>query len=597
MSTTRDGDSMAFAGDGDAMVFADDGAEPAGATEQASASVWKLLVIDDEPEVHDVTRLALGGLRVDGHPLAVLSAHTAAAGRAVLQAHTDVAVVVLDVVMESDDAGLELVRWIRGALENSRVRIVLRTGQPGHAPEQRVMFDYDINDYIGKTEVTAQRLITTVIGALRSYRDLCTIEAHKAGLEQVLRATAALFERQSIERFIAAVLHQLSALVSPQESAMFFRGGDLGFALAGESPTVVAGTGRFAAHVGRPVSQVVDEEVWQDVLTMLRTRRPVLRSAYNLFGIFRDESVWAAVFMEGLGELGAWDRRLVELFCANASVALDNHRLLARDTALTQAFARFVPERLLQLLGRDAAAAQLGDQIQREMTVMFVDLREFTSRAEQEGPAATYEFLNRFFAEIVPEIQARGGVVDKYLGDGLMALFPESPAQAVAAGLGVVERTARLGSGVGVGVHRGPVILGLVGAVGRLESTVVSDAVNIAARIERLTRRFHSDLLVSAAVAEQLPPELLADMRPLGSYMVPGKRQAVELLEVFAGDPPRLRAHKRATRAAVAEAVEAMTREAFDAAAEGFVRLLEDCPEDQVLAALVDECGRRRGRR
>jgi len=585
---------MSMAGDDDVLLFADD--EVAPVVEQSSASVWKLLVIDDEPAIHDVTRLTLGGLKVEGHPLAILSAYTAAAGRAVLQAHPDVAVVLLDVVMESDDAGLELVRWIRGELGNTRVRIVLRTGQPGHAPEQRVMFDYDINDYRDKTEVTAQRLTTTVIGALRSYRDLCTIEAHKSGLEQVLRATAVLFERQSIDRFIAAVLQQLSALVSPQESAMFFRGRELGLALAGTSPTLVAGTGRFTAHVGRPVSQVVDEEVWQDVLLMLRTRRPVLRATYDLFGIFRDEEVWAAVFMEGLGELGAWDRRLIELFCANATVALDNHRLLARDAALTRAFARFVPAQLLELLGRDAAAAQLGDQIQREMTVMFVDLREFTSRAEQEGPAATYEFLNRFFAEIVPEIEARGGVVDKYLGDGLMALFPESAAQAVMAGLGVVAQAGKLGTGVGVGVHSGPVILGLVGAAGRLESTVVSDAVNIAARIERLTRRFHTELLISAEVARQLPPALQEDMRPLGSYMVPGKRQAVAVFEVFAGDAPPLLTHKRATREAVTAAVEQMTQGAFDAAAAGLVGVFDACPEDHVLVALVDECGRRRGR-
>ena len=583
---------MTTTSDDDALLFADDGP----VVEEASASVWKLLVIDDEPAIHDVTRLTLGGLRVDGHHLAILSAHTASAGRAVLQAHPDVAVVLLDVVMESENAGLELVRWIRGTLGNTRVRIVLRTGQPGHAPEQRVMFDYDINDYRDKTEVTAQRLITTVVGALRSYRDLCTIEAHKAGLEQVLRATAVLFERQSIEGFIAAVLQQLSALVSPQESAMFFRGREMGLATAGTSPTVVAGTGRFAAVVGRPVSQVVDEDVWQDVLTMLRTHRPVTRARYSLFGIFRDQEVWAAVFMEGLGELGAWDRRLIELFCANATVALDNHRLLARDAALTRAFARFVPQQLLELLGSDAASAKLGDQIQREMTVMFVDLRSFTTRAEMEGPAATYEFLNKFFAEIVPEIQVCGGVVDKYLGDGLMALFPESPAQAVNAGLGVIAKASLLGTGVGVGIHTGPVILGLVGAVGRMESTVVSDAVNIAARIERLTRRFHTELLVSAVVAAQLPSALQQETRPLGRYMVPGKRQAVEVFEVFAGDPAPLRMYKRMTRETVAAAVEQMNQGAFDEASAGLVGLFDACPEDHVLVALVDECWRRRSR-
>ena len=581
--------------DPDRIMFAEDG--PDARPEPASAQVWKLLVVDDEPEILDITRLALGGVRIDGHPLAILAVTSATAARVVLQAHADIAVILLDVVMESENAGLELVRWIRGVLGNTRVRIVLRTGQPGLAPEQRVMFDYDINDYRDKTEITAQRLITTVVGAIRSYRDLCTIESHKHGLEQIVRSTAALFERQSVSQFIGGVLHQLSALVSPQESAMFFQGDDFGLDLIATAPMVVAGTGRFQAHVGQPVSHVVDDEVWQDITSMLRTRLPVVRTAYNIFGIFRDEEVWAAVFMEGLGELGVWERRLIELFCQNASVALDNHRLHHREGAMTRAFARFVPQRLLELMGTgDATHAELGDQIQREMTVVFVDLRAFTSRAEQQSPAATFEFLNQFFAAIVPAIHDCGGVVDKYLGDGLMALFPDSPEQAVASALGVVQRTRELGAGVGVGVHLGPVTLGLVGAAGRMESTVVSDSVNIAARIERLTRRFGVDLLVSAAVHAQLPPALQAETRPLGDYVVPGKRQAVAVHEVFAGDPLATRQAKKASRADVAAAVGQMTAGELEAATAALTRLVETWPNDQVLRALLDECRRREGR-
>ena len=181
----------------------------------------------------------------------------------------------------------------------------------------------------------------------------------------------------------------------------------------------------------------------------------------------------------------------------------------------------------------------------------FGGLLALAIRAEQQSPAATFEFLNQFFAAIVPAIHDAGGVVDKYLGDGLMALFPDAPAQAVRSALGVVQRTRELGASVGVGVHLGPVTLGLVGAAGRMESTVVSDAVNAAARIERLTRRFGADLLISAVVHEQLPPDMQADTRPLGDYMVPGKRHPVVVHEVFAGDPPESRAAKRASRAAV----------------------------------------------
>jgi adenylate cyclase len=236
-------------------------------------------------------------------------------------------------------------------------------------------------------------------------------------------------------------------------------------------------------------------------------------------------------------------------------VALENHRLHHRQVALSQAFARFVPQRLLELMGSaDATMVELGDQIQREMTVVFVDLRSFTTRAEQQSPAATFEFLNQFFAAIVPAIHDAGGVVDKYLGDGLMALFPDAPAQAVRSALGVVQRTRELGASVGVGVHLGPVTLGLVGAAGRMESTVVSDAVNAAARIERLTRRFGADLLISAVVYEQLPPDMQADTRPLGDYMVPGKRHPVVVYRGLRRRPARaarrqasqpLRGHRR----------------------------------------------------
>ena len=109
--------------------------------------------------------------------------------------------------------------------------------------------------------------------------------------------------------------------------------------MSGASPGSCVGIDNDGV-VGKLVSQVVEDEVWQDITAMLRTRAPVLRPSYNIFGIFRDEEVWAAVFMEGLGELGSWDRRLIELFCQNASVALENHRLHHRQVALSQAFAR-----------------------------------------------------------------------------------------------------------------------------------------------------------------------------------------------------------------------------------------------------------------
>jgi len=137
---------------------------------------WTVLVVDDEPEVHKVSWLVLEELRFRGRPLHLVGARSAAEARQALADHPDTAVILLDVVMETEDAGLRLVHEIRQDMGNQAVRIILRTGQPGQAPERRVVVDYDINDYKAKNELTADKLFTTVIAALRAYEDIRTIE-------------------------------------------------------------------------------------------------------------------------------------------------------------------------------------------------------------------------------------------------------------------------------------------------------------------------------------------------------------------------------------------------------------------------------------
>jgi len=144
---------------------------------------WKVLIVDDEPAIHGVTVMVLSGLRFRDRGLRFLSAHNSAQARALLAAHDDIALILLDVVMESDDAGLQLVRYIRDELHNDLVRIILRTGQPGQAPERQVILEYDINDYKEKTELTAQKLSTAVVAALRGYLALVEVASLNRELE------------------------------------------------------------------------------------------------------------------------------------------------------------------------------------------------------------------------------------------------------------------------------------------------------------------------------------------------------------------------------------------------------------------------------
>ena len=167
----------------DELLFADDTPEPS-RKRQRVPQPWRMLVVDDEPDVHRVTRMVLADFSFEGRSLEIISALSGGEAREILRKANDIAVILLDVVMETDDAGLTLVREIRQDIGNENVRIVLRTGQPGMAPEQKVIVEYDINDYKSKAELTAQKLFTTIVAALRSYRDLVAIEI------QLLRMSA-----------------------------------------------------------------------------------------------------------------------------------------------------------------------------------------------------------------------------------------------------------------------------------------------------------------------------------------------------------------------------------------------------------------------
>lgn len=169
-----------------------------------SDKVWKILVVDDDAEVHTMTNVALRGFTFDGKPLNLISAYSAKEANELIETHTDTALVLLDVVMEEKDSGLQVVRHIRELLGNELVRIILRTGQPGEAPEESVIVDYNINDYKTKTELTHSKLFTTMVATLRSYQNVMTIEANRLRLADQAKA---LQQEIIIRKQIEEALH------------------------------------------------------------------------------------------------------------------------------------------------------------------------------------------------------------------------------------------------------------------------------------------------------------------------------------------------------------------------------------------------------
>ncbi len=289
---------------------------------------WKVLIVDDEPEVHDVTRLVLGNFEFADRRLQFLSAYSAVEARSLLAANPDTAVLLLDVVMESEQAGLALVRCIREDLHNPFVRIVLRTGQAGQAPEQEVIAVYIINDYKEKTELTASRLTTTMYAALRAYRDMRAIEAHRKGLENVIRASAQIFARQNSRDFASAVLAQLTDMVGLEHGALYctidHRQSVLGEA---ENFHISAATGDYERLIQGNAEEALPAAVVDSMRQAYRSKTHHFDKDHYVLHFIDSHQSESLLFVGGSWNLSPLDYKLVEMFCTNVSIAFDNLHL------------------------------------------------------------------------------------------------------------------------------------------------------------------------------------------------------------------------------------------------------------------------------
>lgn len=315
----------------DEMIFMEESPE-FDAAPPSPRPKWKIIIADDDPEMHFVTRFALTHFEFDGAQLEFLQAYSAIEALSLVAAHPDAAVLLLDVVMESENAGLDIVPRIREGLGNHRIRIVLRTGQPGVAPEAEVIRRYDINDYREKTEMTGLRLSTVLYSCLRAFRDIRSIEASKVGLEKIIEASAALYRLPSVEKFAEGVLEQLDALMHIQQGAVYAseprKSGD-SFAASGrdhEDLSVMAATGAFSGSVGKPVRQVLS----RDRLAQVREKfadGEIGHVGDRFIGVYHGENSSKLLFAEGFGERSELDRKLLSIFSTNISVGFENLHL------------------------------------------------------------------------------------------------------------------------------------------------------------------------------------------------------------------------------------------------------------------------------
>ncbi len=309
---------------------------PGVGNEEPANGAWKLMVIDDDVSTLSLTRLILNDFSYEQRGLQFIEGRSGTDARRLIREHGDTAVMLLDVMMETDTEGLEVVRYIREELKNPFVRIILRTGQPGYAPEDEVTAQYDINDYKNKARLSRQDLVTSVTACLRSYRELRTLDRARSGLKQIISATGHLMEYRSMKRLATGILTQLAALVTNRDSCDDQSANECFAASTRRGKLMIyAAFGRYEADLGNPVLTVVDEALAARVRTVMAARKSQF-AGEHFFGYFRAENgVENLIYLRGSHPLSAMERELIDVFSTNIASAFEN-LFLHRELINTQ---------------------------------------------------------------------------------------------------------------------------------------------------------------------------------------------------------------------------------------------------------------------
>jgi len=288
---------------------------------------WKVIIADDEPEIHSVTRLVLGDFEFAGRKLKFLSAYTGAETCKLIEENPDTALLLLDVVMESESAGLRVVRYIRNELKNPFIRIILRTGQPGQAPEREIISTYDINDYKEKTDLTSERLYTTVMASLRTYKDLQMIERNRRSLERIVKVSPEILQYNSLKQLANELLLQLSALLTLENSNFTTEQDSIFVIWDRDEPFCLAAQGRFRSARMKVLSDVVPAEVNDVILRVVDEGIDHFDQNSYCCAFTSANGVRHAIYLRSSYLFKQQDLELLQLFSATAASWVENIHL------------------------------------------------------------------------------------------------------------------------------------------------------------------------------------------------------------------------------------------------------------------------------
>jgi two-component system, NtrC family, response regulator HydG len=315
--------------DDDIIILLDDEPEDI----STALTPWTVMVVDDDPSVHDGTRYALSDYSFEGRPISIISAFSAAEAKTLLKAADDVAVILLDVVMETDNAGLKFAKYVREELCNRITRIILRTGQPGKAPERQVIVDYDLNDYKSKAQLTDSHLFSSLTVALRSYEQVVNISASHQALMMIIQISELISTDPSHKTFFTAALTHLGSLL---------KGGKESFALilppnadGTSDPIIDTGIGSYAESSNQTLSTLPEKGLLERLLDIVASGKNVVGDEGCFFHFpCRQGGQVVLVFPKASTRPGH-DAIAITAFCSKLSVAYDNVTLVGSLKEMT----------------------------------------------------------------------------------------------------------------------------------------------------------------------------------------------------------------------------------------------------------------------
>lgn len=284
---------------------------------------------------------------------------------------------------------------------------------------------------------------------------------------------------------------------------------------------------------------------------------------------------------------------------SQAAVAIDNAELYNNVINLNRSYERFIPKEFFKLLSKDSVLdIDLGDHMQKNMTIMFADIRNFTSLSEKLTPQQNFDFINQFLSYMEPAIHEHHGFIDKYIGDAIMALFSNAD-DAVQCSMAMLKQLELFNQKqtmsdeplrIGIGLNFGPLTLGIVGGKIRMETTVISDSVNIASRVQELNKKFMTNCLATGSIIENISPIHQLYVRRLAWTQIRGKTEPLPIYEVFDNDSIELKQYKINTKDKFEQAIQLFDQKKFNEAKNIFLQLHKECRDDKICKIYLHLC-------